>query len=92
MSLRYVDLGVRLRTGVEATVDLTRPHTFDATVIFEEGSRLARCMHCAQPAMFMIPDGLTCDEHAWQAAARLDWDAADPWVPIRIARSNTPPQ
>jgi hypothetical protein len=36
----------------------------------------------------MIPDGLVCDEHAWQAAARIDWDDVDPWVPIRIDRSN----
>jgi hypothetical protein len=36
----------------------------------------------------MIPDGMTCGEHAWQAAARLDWEDSDPWVPIRIDRSN----
>ena len=47
-----------------------------------------RCTFCRQLALFMIPDGLVCDEHAWQAAARLDWDVADPWVPIRIDKSN----
>lgn len=36
----------------------------------------------------MIPEGMSCDEHAWQAAARTNWDDADPWVPIRIDRSN----
>jgi len=47
-----------------------------------------RCTFCRQLALFMIPDGLVCDEHAWQAAARLDWDVSDPWVPIRIDKSN----
>jgi hypothetical protein len=47
-----------------------------------------RCRLCSQPAVFMIPEGMSCDEHAWQAAARTNWEAADPWVPIRIDRSN----
>ena len=47
-----------------------------------------KCAFCRQLALFMIPDGLVCDEHAWQAAARLDWENADPWVPIRIDKSN----
>lgn len=91
VSLRYVEEGVRLRPTVEPVIDLG-PHTFDATIVLEGTSRLRRCMHCAQPAVFLIPDGLTCDEHAWQAAARLDWDDGDPWVPIRIHRSDAPPR
>lgn len=47
-----------------------------------------QCRLCRQPAMFMIPDGMRCDEHAWQAAAMLDWQSAEPWVPIRIDKSN----
>lgn len=47
-----------------------------------------QCRLCRQPAMYMIPDGMSCDEHAWQAAARLDWQSTEPWVPIRIDRSN----
>ena len=47
-----------------------------------------KCTFCRQLALFMIPDGLVCDEHAWQAAARLDWETSDPWVPIRIDKSN----
>lgn len=91
VSLRYVDQAVQLRPSPEPTVDLTAK-SFEATIVLEEDSRYRRCMHCAQPAMFMIPDGLACGEHAWQAAARLDWEATDPWVPIRIDRSNAPPR
>lgn len=61
---------------------------FEAIISFEDSSRFLRCGVCSQPAVFMIPDGLRCNEHAWQAAAHLDWDVADPWVPIRIDRSN----
>ena len=46
-----------------------------------------RCKLCSQQAVFIIPDGLMCDEHAWQAAARLRWDESEPWVPIRIDRA-----
>jgi hypothetical protein len=31
---------------------------------------------------------MVCDEHAWQAAARIRWDESAIWVPIRIDRSN----
>lgn len=46
------------------------------------------CMLCSQLAVFLIPDGMVCDEHAWQAAARAGWDHSDLWVPIRIDKSN----
>jgi hypothetical protein len=46
------------------------------------------CMLCSQSAVFTIPDGPVCDEHAWQAAARTSWDESDVWVPIRIDKSN----
>ncbi|HJQ77789.1 MAG TPA: hypothetical protein VJ948_11090 [Acidimicrobiia bacterium] len=46
------------------------------------------CGLCAQQATFLIPDGMVCEEHAWQAAARISWQEADVWVPIRIHRSN----
>lgn len=45
------------------------------------------CKLCSQPATFLIPGGTMCEEHAWQAAARTSWDAADPWIPIRIDES-----
>lgn len=91
VSLHYVEQAVRLRPHAGPTLDLTT-RTFDAEIIFEQGSRYRRCMHCSQSAAFMIPEGLTCDEHAWQAAARLDWEVSDPWVPIRIDRLNAPPR
>lgn len=91
VSLRFVEEVVQLRPaaekGDESVVEST-PKSFEATIILGETSRYRRCLHCAQPAVFMVPEGMTCDEHAWQAAARLDWDATDPWVPIRIDRSN----
>lgn len=68
--------------------ELEGPRVFEAMVTFPESARQLKCGLCDQPARFMIPDGLTCDEHAWQAAARLDWEEADPWVPIRIDRSH----
>lgn len=88
VSLRYVDSAVRLRPNVEPTqAELDEVMVFEAMITFED-SRIRRCLLCTQPAVFMIPDGLVCDEHAWQAAARIDWDDVDPWVPIRIDRSN----
>lgn len=89
VSLYYVEPAVRLRPDFAPTAaELDEVKIFEATITFEESTRQRTCRLCAQPAMFMIPDGLMCDEHAWQAAARLDWDDADPWVPIRIDKSN----
>lgn len=87
VSLRYVDQAVRLRPTTSETLDHDSK-SFEATIVLDEGSRYRRCIHCTQPATFIIPEGMTCGEHAWQAAARLDWDVSDPWVPIRIDRSN----
>lgn len=61
---------------------------FSAEAPQQQNDAVRRCRLCSQPAVFMIPAGMTCDEHAWQAAARLDWESTDPWVPIRIDRSN----
>lgn len=86
--LHYVEASVQIRPDLEPTVaELSEAMVFEARITFED-SRLRKCLHCGQQAVFMIPDGLVCDEHAWQAAARLDWDESDPWVPIRIDRSN----
>ena len=86
--LRYVDTSVQIRPDLEpTTAELTEAMVFEARITFED-SRVRKCLLCGQQAAFMIPDGLVCDEHAWQAAARLDWDESDPWVPIRIDRSN----
>lgn len=100
--MSYVEPAVRLDPGLDEA-DLFHPgpafeaapdepvpgeaRVFEAMVTFEESSRFLTCGLCSQQAVFMIPDGLRCDEHAWQAAARLDWDTVDPWVPIRIHRS-----
>ncbi len=69
--------------------DLDENHIFEAMVSFETSTRRLLCRLCSQPAVFMIPEGLTCEEHAWQAAAGLDWESTDPWVPIRIDNSRT---
>ena len=79
---------MQLRPDLEPTlVELDDIKIFEASITFEDTSRYRQCHLCAQPAVFMIPDGMVCDEHAWQAAARLDWEDTDPWVPIRIDRS-----
>ncbi len=78
----YVDAAVQVYSeGAKASSRRSKPATGG-----QDTAR--RCILCSQPAVFMIPEGMTCDEHAWQAAARLDWDETDPWVPIRIDRSN----
>lgn len=74
------------REGPE--IDLELEQAIGEVLAFEEEARYLKCRLCSQPAVFMIPEGLSCDEHAWQAAARLAWDETDPWVPIRIDRSN----
>lgn len=52
----------------------------------EPNSSNRTCVLCSQLAIFLIPDGMVCDEHAWQAAARAGH--SDLWVPIRIDKSN----
>lgn len=99
VSVSYVEPAVQIHPEVEKgrdTVDhrrldssgLDEASVFDAIISFEGLSRLVRCGLCAQQAVFAIPDGLRCEEHAWQAAAFLDWEATEPWVPIRIDRSS----
>lgn len=100
VSVRYVEPAVRLHPDVDrvgsssagqagpTAADLEEAARFEAIVTFEESSRLIRCGLCSEQAFFMIPGGLRCDEHAWQAA-RFDWDDADPWVPIRINKAKT---
>lgn len=99
VSVSYVEPAVQIQAEVEEGHDtaddrgpdisgLDEASVFDAIVSFEGLPRLIRCGLCAQQAVFVIPDGLRCEEHAWQAAAFLDWEATEPWVPIRIDRSN----
>lgn len=81
--LQYVEKAVRIYpTSPRQVFDAPIPES-DVQV-----GVTRKCRLCSQPAVFMVPDGMTCDEHAWQAAARTNWDDADPWVPIRIDRSN----
>ncbi len=92
IEVNYVEPVVQLHPSLDepdrdGEVDVVETTSHEATVIFEDTTRLLTCGLCSQPAIFMIPDGLRCNEHAWQAAARLDWEAEDPWVPIRLDRS-----
>lgn len=85
MRLQYVEKAVRIYP--------TSPRHPIETLIPDKALPAGvtrKCRLCSQPAVFMVPDGMTCDEHAWQAAARTNWEDADPWVPIRIDRSNAP--
>ena len=104
VSVRYIESAVTIHPDIEAlefgtsptslevdeptSQDLDETRVFEAMVRFQPDTKRLKCGICDQPASFMIPDGLSCDEHAWQAAARLDWETTDPWVPIRIDRSN----
>lgn len=89
--LRYVEAAVQLHPEVESTVtEQDEIQAFEAMIIFEKTSRRIQCRLCAQSAAYLVPDGLVCDEHAWQAAARIDWDHSDPWVPIPIASGRLP--
>jgi len=99
VSVSYIEPAVQIHPELEEGGDtavhqgpdisgLDEASIFDAIVSFEGLPRLIRCGLCTQQASFAIPDGLRCEEHAWQAAAFLDWEATEPWVPIRIDRSN----
>lgn len=85
MSVRYVEPAVRLYPDDEPADD---PVVFEARITLESMGRSPQCRYCSQTAVYLIPEGLTCNEHAWQAAARLDWISADVWVPIPIHPSN----
>jgi hypothetical protein len=86
--LRFVESAVRLHIDRVPTQDQPRRGlTFEATVTFESPSPRTRCRLCSQDGAFLVPDGLMCDEHAWQAAARIDWKSTEPWVPIRVDES-----
>lgn len=89
--LRYVEAAVQMHPEVESTVTAQdEGQAFEATIIFEKISRRIQCRLCAQSAAYLVPDGLVCDEHAWQAAARINWERSDLWVPIPIARGRSP--
>jgi hypothetical protein len=86
--LHYVEPAVRLHPAVEsAGAKFEEVLTFEATIFFEKPSRRTRCQLCGQAAAYLVPDGLMCDEHTWQAAARIDWDRSEPWVPIPATTS-----
>lgn len=86
VTLRYVETAVQVRPDIEPSLaELDEVKSFEASITFEKmSSSRTRCRLCAQSAAFLVPDGLMCAEHAWQAAARVDWDESDPWIPIRI--------
>jgi hypothetical protein len=101
VSVRYVEPAVQIYpemdiSGAEPSLsagpsvdNLDEAQVFEAMVSFEASTRRLVCGLCSQPARFLIPEGLTCEEHAWQAAAGLDWEDTDPWVPIRIGNART---
>jgi hypothetical protein len=86
--LRYVESAVRLYPDDRPTVSgVDEVRAFEAIIIFEKSSIRTRCQLCGQSAAYLVPDGLMCEEHAWQAAARIDWARSDPWVPIPTTKS-----
>lgn len=83
VSVHYVERAVQIYPSVEPILE-RQPPQLDLTEI----EALQSCDLCSQLALYRIPIGLVCDEHAWQAAARINWEDGSPWVPIRIDRSN----
>ena len=83
VSMRFVEKAVQIYPSGEPVFQRPEPQ-IDLNKI--EG--LQSCDLCSQLALYRVPTGLVCDEHAWQAAARIKWDESEPWVPIRIDRSN----
>ena len=83
VSVHFVERAVQIYPNVGPLRD-RQPPQIDLTEI----ESLQSCSLCSQLALYRIPSGLVCDEHAWQAAARIKWDEGEPWVPIRIDRSN----
>lgn len=84
----YVEAAVRLFPDLEPPVsEVNDVSHFEATILFEKTSVRLRCKLCGQSAAYLVPQGLMCEEHAWQAAARINWGDSDPWVPIPTTRS-----
>lgn len=86
ISVRYVENSVQVYPTLERRY-VPRPEPSPRPADGTSGTSRG-CLHCAQQAVYLIPDGMVCDEHAWQAAARIRWDESAIWVPIRIDRSN----
>lgn len=42
------------------------------------------CQVCGEKAVYRIPHGVACSQHAWAEAARQDELGFDLWAPIRI--------
>ena len=40
------------------------------------------CGYCDQLAVFLIPGGVACSQHAWVAAAEEQTMGSEPWIPI----------
>lgn len=49
-----------------------------------EARRRPVCGNCGVVALFMVPSGFACADHAWAAAARQDALGAELWIPIKI--------
>jgi hypothetical protein len=78
VSVRYVADSVKIFPD-EADLTVGRP-----SGPAPETTRRRVCGKCDAPAVFMIPRGLACGEHAWAAASRQDALGQELWIPIRI--------
>jgi hypothetical protein len=89
ISIRFVEPAVRAdsqwRTRpVDSVINLLAHRKLSDDARVRDSLRFLRCRLCSQAAVYLIPSGVVCDEHAWQAAARISWEDNDPWVPIKI--------
>lgn len=94
IALRFVEHSVRADSHwrarpVDSVMKLLSGRRLADDPKISDSLRYLKCRLCSQAAVYLIPSGVVCDEHAWQAAARISWDETDPWVPIRIHASDT---
>jgi hypothetical protein len=92
VSLRFVEDAVQADSRwrarpVDSVLRLLDRRLADDSRV-NDSLRYLRCSLCSQAAVFLIPSGVVCEEHAWQAAARIRWEDSELWVPIRIHASD----
>lgn len=71
------------REVCETCARVTIRYVGPAVLVDSQSPRPDQCDLCTQTAAYWTPDALVCREHAWQAAAKQDWNS-EPWVPIPI--------
>lgn len=85
VSVRYLEKGVHGRRGKNAIAAGITPRPEPEP----KPAPRRVCTVCQQPARFMIPSGLVCSDHAWEAASRQETTTDNIWIPILIDSSTS---